>query len=86
MCLFHITHKKEERKEQLHNSAQVTAAPSGGFSQVSLPHFEHNVCCNFSKIKGLLSGLVSFANFQFYDYFAVGNPYLIHSEKQEAEI
>ena len=35
------TQKKGERKEQLHNRAEATAAPSGGFSQVSLPHFEH---------------------------------------------
>ena len=40
-AMFHITYKKEERKEQLHNSAQVTAAPSGGFSRVFLFPFEH---------------------------------------------
>ena len=42
--IFHITHKKEERKEQLHHSAQATAAPSGRFSQVPLSHFEHKRC------------------------------------------
>ena len=40
---FHITCQKEERKEQLYKSAQATAAPSGGFSQVSLPYFEHKI-------------------------------------------
>ena len=40
--IFHITYKKEEeRKEQLHYSAQATAAPSGRFFQISLPPFKH---------------------------------------------